>query len=172
MKKIVKIVVYAFAISFINKLIQSQPVIDKQAITPRTNLTDNKNSASSQLNQLQHLHNRWKRKQLPNSSEVAPEMATIYDNQDAPVHYASNEYPLITAAKKNDLETIKKLLEQKVDVNVRDLTNKTAYDYAVANSNSWIRSTERKNRALQISKLIEPDIYDYKNPDGSIKEID
>lgn len=172
MKKIIKIILHAFAVSLINKPIQSKPVIDNEEIAPRTNLTDNKTLASSKLNPLQQVHNRWNRKQLQNSSEVAPDMGTIYDNQDAPVHYSNNEYPLITAAKKNDLEAIKRLIEKKVDVNVRDINNKTAYDYAIANSNSWIRSTERKNRALEISKLIEPDIYDYKNPDGSIKEID
>lgn len=172
MKKIVKIMLHALFVSFINKSIQSQPIMQNEVITPSTNLTYNKNITSSQLKPLREVHNRWKTKQLHNNLEIAPEMGTIYDDQDAPIYYINKEYPLITAAKKNDLETIQKLLKQGVNVNVRDITNKTAYDYAIANSNSWIRSRERKNRALEISKLIEPDLYDYKNPDGSIKEID
>ena len=181
MKKILKNSLYALFIlgSSFNNMQADEPTVTDSSKTKETvNVepivnTDKKIDSNIFFKKDNNLlkNKKWQKKSEEATTpvaktEVAPEMPNIYQNagnpDDESFEYVAKEYPLIAAAKRNDLEAVLRLIKDNtIEINRRDLKGKTAYDYALANSKKWNIPSQRQKAKL-IANLVT----------YSIKEVD
>lgn len=191
MKKIVQIMLCIIFLPEFDKQLKADEVLINQKIdTIQENKTTIQNdstvigdltskklsSKDSYEERLKNLPMMPKTDKNKNKKEIAsyPEHENIYDEQNlTPIYYTTEKIPLIAAVQKNDLITVKKLLQlSNTDRNIRDVKGKTAYDYAIEKSKGWINLPVTRRIALEISELVKPYNSETQNPDGSMKEID
>jgi hypothetical protein len=177
MKKIIKMSLCALSIIIVHANIQSDAINNNQSSINSAVDQERNNAIQDRFQAKKNILNNRKRQkdlitaQTDQKQEPAPQLEDIYGGDNNPIHYAK-ETSLIEAVKKNDLPKVQELLQQKVDVNLRDLQGKTAYDYAIEKSKSWIILPSQRGLAQKISQLVKPYNPEVENPDGSMKEID
>lgn len=177
MKKIIKISLCALSIIAAHSNIQSDATNNNQPSVAPTTDQDKNHTIQDRFEAKSNIlkNRKWQKdstaSQANKVQESSPEFEDIYGDGDNSIHYAK-EAPLIEAVKKNNLPKVQELLDKKVDVNLRDLKGKTAYDYAVEKSKSWMILPSQKLLAQKIMQLVKPFNPEVKNPDGSMKEID